>query len=297
MESYYNKHTKRWAPSPYVENVDTPGWTDFVDGLEVLSQEVIVSKEKTELISPAYYDDVVYRKDENVRGWSFLSLDFDDGTPFRIVKLLLDSKAYHGELNLNYVMYTTAGHAPEHNKFRLFIPFDRDVKPDEMMNVWYGGFKMFGGLSDPTCKDRSRAYYIPGDYPNTKTMFASRVEGGTMDVDWLMKTYPKTVVPITPTTPFHQSSSTFSWTDLNNCPFVRYRWVNDYLCHKGVGHYSGVYKFMIRVAGQAKKSGYAITPQELGLLGRELDLRKDGRWVRQHRNFVGDATNAIKHVY
>ncbi len=291
MESFFHQKAERWIPSANVNNEENINWHSFAVELEELSKVVYESKSTAPLISPAYYDGLVYRKNENVSGWSFLALDFDSGEQtFDKIKHNMTTS------DLNFVMYSTASNKITHNKFRLFMELNRNVMPCHMDAVWYAAFILFDGTSDAQCKDKSRGYYVPGNYPGAYSQFAYHSTGRAADVDILMQTYPMPK-PVVPTfKPFVKAGRTYSWSSIDNCPFVKAMWMNEYITRSGPGHYIALYKFMCRVAGKAKELGYAINEMELAALTQELDLRKDGRWAKQHRNWKPEARNAIKHV-
>ena len=294
MESFFSKKRKGWLPSPNITPLEADTWLDFCQELERFGKFEWPSKQQAPLISPAYYDNIKYRKNINVSGWSFLSLDFDEGAT------ILDTLEYLVSLNYNYILYTTASHTDTKDKFRVFVPYSREVMPDEMDEVWAGGYVLFLNKIDAQCKDKSRGYYVPGQYSAGTAFYTWYADGVNLDPEDLKLLAPPKPKPVefVPTTVSDPTKGLFnaSWTGIIDCPFVVDKWVNEYLSlASGHGrHYSTMYKFMIRVAGRAQYFLYDLQPGQIIALAQELDRMKDSRW--SNRAWTKEAMNAIKFV-
>ncbi|WP_115746954.1 hypothetical protein [Escherichia coli] len=295
MDSFYNKHTEKYAPGAHCQNYSVEDWSEFCTYIEAWSTLDQPEKKRAPLISPAFYDNVVYRKNENVSGWSFLALDFDDATD-------ITPEIAHQELTdmgWQHAIYTTASSTEDNPKFRLFIPFARVVEPHEMDDVWASAFQMWGSLTDAQCKDKSRGYYIPGVYPGAVNKCYLMRDGEAMSVEWLLASFPPppppTIAPVIHAKRATGPLSFVSWTGLHDCPLVKPAWVTEYtnLGSGGDQHYKVLYQFMIKVAGKAVRDGISLTPSELASLARQLDAAKDSRWYKQGRNFETEAQRAM----
>lgn len=295
MTSFYSKKVQRYVPSPEITPMTAKDWTEFSKQLQALQDIEYDRKDLAPLISPAFYDEVLRRKNENVCGWSFLALDFDNGRELTFD----DATQWIESLGYTYIAYTTASSKPHWHKFRIFIPFSRDVNPEEMDTVWKGAFEYFGRLTDPVCKDKSRGYYVPGTYPGAYKDFEYSINN-SIDPETLKKyapvEAPKQLIQTALPDNFTQQCY---WTGLNDCPFIRQRWINEYLgLPSGQDqHYQALYTFMLRVAGAAKKRAHRIGSIELANLASELDRMKDSRWKHHGRSWHDEADNAINYIY
>jgi hypothetical protein len=118
------------------------------------------SKEGAQLIG--FYIKEGKRCNDNVRGASCMVYDFDskvEGRHFTIEAALELLDAADAE----YTLYTTYSHSPELHKFRIILPFDSVITPDEFPQLWADVAQHFGFYADvdASCKDISRAYYLP----------------------------------------------------------------------------------------------------------------------------------------
>jgi hypothetical protein len=254
-----------------------------------------VDKSHAPLISPALYDNgIVHRKNEYVTGWSFLALDFDvtgSVSPSSILPIIQGYK---------YALYTTASATITCPKFRLFIPFTRTVLPKEMKDVWHAGFEMFDHATDQQCKDLSRGYYVPGIYPGAFSGLHVSTTGLELDPDLLIEAFPPPPPASIQQVVYARPNNTSSLCSVSlNSPIVSPYWVDEYLdLPSGQGlHFKGLYIFMVKVAGAAVRSGITIDALQLSQLASSLDLKKDGRWHKQHRSFIKEAKNAIDYAY
>lgn len=85
--------------------------------------------------------------------------------------------------------YSTHNHDPENGKFkfRLAIPFCRDVTPDEWPHVWTGCNELLGGVLDPATKDISRLVYLPSCPADKESLAFHELHAGDLiDLDKLI---------------------------------------------------------------------------------------------------------------
>lgn len=292
VPSFFSQSADRFVPSPEIHTVQVDTWADFRHEVESFTTLIFEHKAQAPLLSPAFYIGEQRRKNVNVSGWEYLALDIDgneDCLTYKAMKDALDVVGY------KYIMYTTASHSDDRHKYRVLIPFDGVVLPHQMAQVWQGAYIMFNEMSDPQCKDRSRAYYVPWAYPDVPLLFDYSDAGCVLEVDTLISLAPPPVEPVA-TIPFVESGITFDCGGLDACKLVQQRWVDEYLRHTGPGHYKMLFVFMMRIAGAAKAFGYAISVGELAGLADALDMRKDGRWREQGRDFQVEAQRALSFV-
>jgi hypothetical protein len=110
-----------------------------------------------------------------------IECDIDSGATLDDLRTTID--AYW------WIAYSTHSHDPENGKFkfRLVLPFLRDVIPDEWPHVWQGCNVLLGGVLDPATKDISRLVYLPS-CPEEKEQhaFYEYHDGELIDPDTLI---------------------------------------------------------------------------------------------------------------
>lgn len=123
------------------------------------------------------------RKKENIDSRSVLTLDADyadDGFLFD-VELVLGGSAY--------VVYSTHSHRPDKHKYRVIVPCDRDMSPDEYTAVSRRVAEQIGMEKfDHTTFDVARLMYLPSCSKDAEPVFEV-AEGEHLDVDALLGTY------------------------------------------------------------------------------------------------------------
>lgn len=268
-------------------------WEELVCFLVECTAEEYDDKLDAMLISPAVYDGDFLRCNENVMGWDFVMLDIDNG---------ISVHEMIGRLNgLEYFIYSTASCQKLKHKFRLVMPLSRFTPAMEVPKLWYALAEIVGKV-DQQCKDQSRIYFLPGTYKNAYN-FMYYGEGEHLDVDVLLQGIDTTTYnmlkEVDINIPAAYNTVEYHWIGLLDCPFVAQSWIYNYLmlANGEDKHYAELYKFMMRVAGSAKRKEYQIDANRLASLASELDLKKDGRWNKQGRKWVREAQNAIKHIY
>jgi putative DNA primase/helicase len=112
---------------------------------------------------------------------SGIECDIDTGATYADVEAKLSP--------YTHLAYSTHGHDPENGrtKFRIVMPFSRDVLPSEWGAVWKGANQLLGNVLDPSTKDISRMMFFPSCPSQTKdqAFFYSRV-GSLLDPDYLV---------------------------------------------------------------------------------------------------------------
>lgn len=166
------------------ERVTTPDAADDI-APEELSKILSKRKIRHDKSGPAFslnkLKDSGTRRNADVVCRSGIEGDIDSGATLDDLRTALDPYWW--------VAYSTHSHDPENGKFkfRLAIPFSRDVTPDEWPQVWNGCNDLLGGALDPATKDISRLAYLPS-CPQDKIVhaFHEHHDGGLLDPDTLI---------------------------------------------------------------------------------------------------------------
>ncbi|MEJ9220675.1 virulence-associated E family protein [Paenibacillus glucanolyticus] len=170
-------------------------WEEFVDRLRKVRRtaETMAQYDKMNNVSrgkvkdgPAFVGGLVRtgrRKKENVDSRSLITLDVDRGDDDFLfsVELVLGGTAY--------VIYSTHSHRPEKPKYRLIIPGDRNMSPDEYAAVSrklseHIGMEYF----DKTTFDVHRLMYLPSCSKDADPVLEV-FEGEPLDVDRILDEY------------------------------------------------------------------------------------------------------------
>jgi len=190
LDVSFGKHRadKTWKPQ-YLT------WDEFVDRLRKVrrTSETMAQYDKLHNIGrgkikdgPAFVGGLVRggrRKKENIDTRCLITLDVDhadDGFLFS-AELVLGGKAY--------VIYSTHSHRPEKPKYRLIVPVDRAVSPDEYAAVSRKLAEQIGmEYFDKTTFDVHRLMYLPSCSKDADPMLEV-YEGEPLDVDGMLAEY------------------------------------------------------------------------------------------------------------
>ena len=91
------------------------------------------------------------------------------------------------------------------------------------------------------------------------------------------------------------TNTEIKWTGYKDCPFFPKQLESEYKVISGTGWYHKMYQIMVALAGNAIKSGYPITSNEIAYLCRELDF-DTGNWYAK-RPLDKEAERALDYVY
>lgn len=253
------------------------------------------------LISPAVFAPGTTRKNINVQKWSALALlDVDDYSGS------FDS-ALETFSGIRFCCYSSSSSRKEHPKFRMVLPLSESVQATDIRHFWFALNKEYNSLGDPQTKDLSRMYYVPAQYPGAFNFIVSNKKSPVLNVSALLEKYDyareqcsRSLVSSLPSNVqkmverYKQSRLTntdFTWSGLNDCPFVNRKIIDEYSTISGTGWYRKMFSFMCSIAGNAKKAGYPISVNEISSLARELD-NMTGGWYK-NRRFESEAERAI----
>ena len=130
-----------------------------------------------------------YRRKDNVVCASCLVLDYDDGTTIDVA-MATWSRWYR-------ILHTSWSHRPDKHRFRLVLPLQRDVTPEEYPALWRWAEVFADRQVDKACKDISRAWALPAtDQSNKQHVGQFEWKVGTGDL-----LAPDEVIPLAPPPP------------------------------------------------------------------------------------------------
>ena len=175
--------------------VEYSDWDEFVNKLRKVRRtpETMADYDKMNNIArgklkdgPAFVGGLVRggrRKKENIDTRSLITLDVDhadDGFMFA-TELVLGGTAY--------VIYSTHSHRPDKPKYRLLVPVDRAMNPDEYAAVSRKLSEQIGmEYFDKTTFDVHRLMYLPSCSKDAKPMLGI-YEGDPLSVDGMLNQY------------------------------------------------------------------------------------------------------------
>jgi len=252
------------------------------------------------LISPAVYERGAKRANANVTKWAgWCALDVDDyeGTPDEAMEAF---KGYQ------FICYSSASSTKAHPKFRVVFPLTEDVMAEDVRAFWYALSHEFGQLGDTQCKDLSRMYYVPAQYPNAFNFIFTR-NGKAIEPRELMSKHEyvssfkssfsdKLPDSIRAAMEQHKKDSLtntdVSWTSHHDCPFVNKRKVTEYKFISGTGWYAKLYEIMTSIAANAIKAKYPIRPEQIAQLCKQIDAETGNHYI--NRPLELEAARAIR---
>lgn len=133
------------------------------------------------LWAPVVVADKNRRTNDSVVAMTCMVLDYDCGVDIdeALVPIV--------EMGLACVAHSSHRHSPEHPKFRLVLPFSRPVAASEWPEAWEILHAILGPLSDVSCKNSARIYYLPSCPPGAAfDAIVHELPGNPIDVDgWL----------------------------------------------------------------------------------------------------------------
>ena len=289
------------------KRMDFTSYAQFEGLLFDLAQQKREDKKSAPLISPATYVEGTTRANDNVIGWAgWCAVDVDehvfDGD---LEKELIDR---YGKWN--HIVYSTASSTQEHPKFRIVFPLSIHVPAEKIKHFWFALNKELGDIGDPQTKDLSRMYYVPGKYKGAYNFIFNNFCGVDMNPYEIMakhnyvEKYNTSLLDNLPPSirkamlahrKNEMVNTNVSWSNYKDCPFVNKKMVKEYNEITDTGWYTKMYAIMVSIAGNAIRSKYPITAQEITTLCKEIDF-ENGNWYKS-RPFDKEADRAIEFVY
>jgi hypothetical protein len=307
VKSFYSAKAQKWVPAAHlVSNRESTDWNAFVVEMIGMWEAPQEEKAKADLVSPAFYGGNQYRKDENVLGWDMLFLDVDNDDPSKYLSHA-GMMEFLGAFGLNFLIYNSPSSTVDAERYRVVIPLSRTVDADEVKPLWKAMWQFTGGLGDPACKDRSRAYYVPGQYQGCDSPFIEgEVNGKPLDVDWLIGAYPPPA-PVVPQAA-QETEGMDGFRDklvkasvkayhrgIFDSNLVTKTILEDYTSNKAGSYHLGMYTALCRIAGRAKTMGYPLTEAELFQIAREIDFYDGGFYSDE--KLRAEAKDAMAYVF
>jgi hypothetical protein len=164
--------------APSNQTVTWPFLCDFA--LEMMRQE----RRRTDKLQ---HDALIFgrcegsRANANVRFLSGLAADFDVA-PDRAGYVSFDQRcADLASQGLAFIAYTTTKNARAHNKYRLLLPYDSDVRIDLCRSAWAACNAKLGGTIDKSTKDPARLSFLPATWTGNPFWDAGRSESCRLD--------------------------------------------------------------------------------------------------------------------
>jgi hypothetical protein len=257
------------------------------------------------LISPSTYKPNTTRANDNVIDWGgWCALDVDDHK----FEGDLQNELINKFGRYTFVCYSTSSSTIDLPKFRLVFPTSVRVESNHIRHFWHALNSEISGLGDVQTKDLSRMYYAPGIYPNANNFIFSN-RGVSIDPFALMEKHkyvekssnsafdrmPEAIkVAIMKERKSKLTNTDISWTSYHDCPFVSKKAIDDYMVISGSGWYHKMYQIMVSIASSAIRQNYPITPKEIEIICRQIDMETGG-WYK-NRPLNKEANRALDFV-
>lgn len=293
MESNWSLKQARWKPSSHPINQSVQDWFHFCDMLGEMHMTPAMSKDRSELISPAFYDGELYRKNVNVSGWGFLALDVDTPADDPYYLTMESMAAFLQQQDWNHVVYNSPSSQPHHHKFRVLIE-TREIARTEIAAT-KASFDQMIPFGDRSCKDLCRAYYRPGIYPDAHAGFFYKHDGIPLDVDWMIRTFSSPNV-ISKMLSHQQVEDRMQHMQRElakrKCRFNLDDMITDNMRREFITACEGgrLFRLMVSIAKRALWFGYPITAQDIESLSLTFDVTATGK---DRPNTLHEAANAL----
>ena len=255
------------------------------------------------LICPSTFNGT--RSLENHISSDCIGLDIDDGI------MITDAIQKLQKLGLAAYIYTTPS-SRNLDRFRIFVKFNRPVtSAEEYRDIWRVMNGILEDSVDAATQHAACMFYTPARYQGADN-YTAILDGEDIDVQLYARigrglratTKPKSNIlqipkqQSVPQRPLNTTGLKFynpTFLNLQDCKFVKQKYLDEYFSLVCGTHHLGLYIFMTRVAGVAKVRGYRISDHQLAQLARQLDLAHRGR--HKKRDVENEAMRAIAFVY
>lgn len=280
-------------------NFDRWTWDQTLELLEDAAKTPTAQKQDAFLFAPVEFRGHRRRKSNALKS-GMVVLDVDSGLH------LGEAAERLRDLQLLGLIYTTASHKPEHNKFRVLVPLDQEIDATLYPSIWAQLNEQFGDAADPSKKGAESLFYLPGCYPGVENQILL-FEGAP---------YRPAPIPVKealppPSPPSERQKSVSQYrtrsADLtredivgrraHENPLLTEETLDEYL-DTTVNWHHARFRTMCRIAGRAKRLGYSLTAWELREVFNQVDLL-DGSYysdVESQRKLLSDAERALGFV-
>ena len=213
------------------------------------------------------------------------------------------------KLGIQFFAYSTTSNSEDHHHFRILLPFDHDVTPEQYPAAWHEVNKRFGNRLDRSTKDLARISFMPAAWHGG-------LSKGFNDSRYNLGGHPILSVADIKNLSTHQTDNNtiscngfapidlpdlsqgrgLDWTgwdiymDLKRSPYVSPAFLNDLGSNRA-------FIFMIRCAGRAQWLGHPITPEILAVLADQFEGQVLNRNTQSINEYVRRAQYALAHVY
>lgn len=119
------------------------------------------------------------RTKQDVEAVSCLVFDIDHATESAVAGLRSRLSDYQ------HVLHTTHADRPDDRCMRAVVQLSRPVAIGEWRPFWEAATALLGALTDASCGDVARCYYLPSR-PRDADYFVAEHAGGALDVDALL---------------------------------------------------------------------------------------------------------------
>lgn len=249
----------------------------FPDLVSCLIDEAIEcdpsSKADQVCVSPAVYRTGESRCKAGAISWNWFAADIDNKAGNRTGSTIDDIKKVMMGHGSPWFIYTTASSQTSAQCFRLMFPLDRAVTNEEFDGVWRA-FAEFLPM-DPQTKDISRLFIVPRRWIGRDNRFDYDLSGQPLEVNQVLRRYPPLPPSISrlPSAALKFASpsraATNSAVPSLSAPYVPQTAIDEACVAPAGGR---MYRFLVRVAFNALRKGYAIDSSDLAIIGKELAL-------------------------
>ena len=226
-------------------------------------------------VMSAIYTQNSSRKACNVEYWCNLAIVDIDNAPISFNEMVGVLNAF----GVNYFVNTTTSHSEDSPHFRVYFPLDRTMDISEVPDLWGAIYLMLGKMPDERTKGLSRLMFMPRAWLGVNNQLHFETNKTNLEVDATIAKYAseqkqvrvsrKEVAALEDTL---SPSTTVNLLDFQECEYVTESALDSYNRPKS-GRFFGM---LNRIAFNALRNGYDITPQELFDLGLQIDVKLSG---------------------
>lgn len=151
-------------PAP-IDNSDGLDWNDLCDLMQGESELPRQRADKLHHNAMIFGRCLGSRNKQNIQFLSGLAADFDIGPADPRYRSFHDLCQYLDGLGYRYIAYSTTKSTEDHNKFRVLMPYARDIPVEYCQAAWHKcNADFFNGAIDPSTKDEARLSFLPAKW-------------------------------------------------------------------------------------------------------------------------------------
>jgi hypothetical protein len=247
------------------------------------------------------------RSNANVRFLSGLAADFDtapDQPRYVAFDGMCDQLEAEG---FAFIAYTTTKNCRQHNKFRLLMPYARDVPVGSAKQAWQACNASFGGAIDGSTKDPARLSFLPATWTENPfhdgkgvttlaepfnavrvnvegkpVLTFNQIDALDLTIDVQRSAPPKNISPCSLSAIEHRrlahgkGTEDAAWAllaNLDHSPLVKPWMLEQLPLEEG----NRDFRFMVAVANQAIRSNLPINAETIEVLAEQFSRRRLSR--------------------